>query len=597
MLRRHYQFEFIFLDPPSVSVFGNLQLISALDFENPTDANGDNIYEFTVVASDGVNETTELVSFELQDVQESASPPAFTSPDQISVDEGENAVVTLAATDPDGDNVTFSITGGDDDIFLAIRGVDNNELTFGFPPEFSAPSDANNDNVYEVEVTADDGSGNAVIQLLSITINDVNFSPDLFASTGYTEENTFATDVVIEGYDFRDNDLLTVTLSGDDAAFFSIVSTYDGPGNFNSTIVFNNAPDFEMPLDANGDNIYDVTIELSDGVNTVTQAIDVLVDDVEDVGLAPEFVSPSAVSVNEGETLALVLEAQDPEGDAVTFELTTGFDSSFFSIEGVDNNELTFDFAPEFSAPNDGGHDNVYEVEVIASDGFNEVAQSFFITVTDVNTAPTLTTNSGFSMENYIFTGAFVSADDFEDMNDTLTITLTGDDGALFTFATILELPGSIGGDIEFTVAPDFETPLDANGDNIYEITVELTDGVNTVTQDITITVEDDDMEVGTAKASQDTDQDSLGLNGENEANETLASFSVEDDGIINLTDDSDVGLINAPTEIFDVTAETMNLTSDLEEQIIFEEDAAALEMQFAADLLMLQDSTMIADG
>ena len=38
----------------------------------------------------------------------------------------------------------------------------------------------------------------------------------------------------------------------------------------------------------------------------------------------------------------------------------------------------------------------------------------------------------------------------------------------------------------------DFEAPVDANADNIYNVTVQVSDGVNNTTQDIQVTVTDD---------------------------------------------------------------------------------------------------------
>ena len=61
----------------------------------------------------------------------------------------------------------------------------------------------------------------------------------------------------------------------------------------------------------------------------------------------------------------------------------------------------------------------------------------------------------------------------------------SGADAALFTI-------NSINGDLEFLSMQDFENPVDANGDNDYEITVSLTNGTDTVTQDLTITITDE---------------------------------------------------------------------------------------------------------
>ena len=63
------------------------------------------------------------------------------------------------------------------------------------------------------------------------------------------------------------------SLSGDDAEDFGISS--DG------MLTFNNTPDYEMPEDAGGNNVYDVTVKATDGTNTVMKNVKVMVRNVE----------------------------------------------------------------------------------------------------------------------------------------------------------------------------------------------------------------------------------------------------------------------------------------------------------------------------
>ena len=59
----------------------------------------------------------------------------------------------------------------------------------------------------------------------------------------------------------QEQDTLTYQLTGTDAALFTI----DNSGN----IVFNSAPDF----DTDAKNVYNVVVEVSDGVNTSTKNV------------------------------------------------------------------------------------------------------------------------------------------------------------------------------------------------------------------------------------------------------------------------------------------------------------------------------------
>jgi uncharacterized repeat protein (TIGR02059 family) len=75
-----------------------------------------------------------------------------------------------------------------------------------------------------------------------------------------------------------DGDSLTFSINGGaDAAKFSI-----NPGS--GALTFLAAPNFEAPTDVGGNNVYDVSVQVSDGLNTDIQAIAVTVTDVAEGG-------------------------------------------------------------------------------------------------------------------------------------------------------------------------------------------------------------------------------------------------------------------------------------------------------------------------
>ena len=80
--------------------------------------------------------------------------PVFTIGNTMQVEENTTAVVTLAASDPNGDHVLFSISGGADRRRFAV--LDGRRLIFITGRDYETPADANRDNVYEVTVTATD---------------------------------------------------------------------------------------------------------------------------------------------------------------------------------------------------------------------------------------------------------------------------------------------------------------------------------------------------------------------------------------------------------------------------------------------------------
>ena len=71
-------------------------------------------------------------------------------------------------------------------------------------------------------------------------------------------------------------------LGGTDASFFGIAGGFLRVGS---------APDHESPADSGTDNVYDVTVRVSDGTATETQAVQVTVTDVNEPGTVTPSVS------------------------------------------------------------------------------------------------------------------------------------------------------------------------------------------------------------------------------------------------------------------------------------------------------------------
>ncbi|MEO0949559.1 MAG: cadherin repeat domain-containing protein, partial [Cyanobacteria bacterium J06641_5] len=100
------------------------------------------------------------------------SAPTFTSPAAASILEGTTEVVTLTAADAEGDELSFSITGGADQDAFTIADPLTGALTFLAAPDFETPGDADGDNVFEVEVSVTDGINDPVVQALTVTVTD-----------------------------------------------------------------------------------------------------------------------------------------------------------------------------------------------------------------------------------------------------------------------------------------------------------------------------------------------------------------------------------------------------------------------------------------
>ncbi len=187
--------------------------------------------------------------------------------------------------------------------------------------------------------------------------------------------------------------VLTVTTSrtatyriagGADAALFAIDPT-------TGVLTFVTAPDFEEPADAGTNNVYDVTVEATNGTATTTQDIAVTVTDVNE-STALAITSGAAVSVTENQTAVRTVTTSGGSGAPVTYSIVAvgsggGADATLFAINPT-TGVLTFVAAPNFEIPTDGGTNNVYNVTVQATDGTFTTSQDIAVTVTDINDAP-----------------------------------------------------------------------------------------------------------------------------------------------------------------------------------------------------------------
>ena len=109
------------------------------------------------------------------------------------------------------------------------------------------------------------------------------------------------------------------------------------------------APDFENPTDSNHDNIYEVQVAASDGINLAQQTLAVTVTDINE---SPTITSASSVSLPENTAAALIVTAADPENGTLTYSLAGGADDSLFAIDPA-TGALTFKVVPDFESPSD----------------------------------------------------------------------------------------------------------------------------------------------------------------------------------------------------------------------------------------------------
>ena len=351
---------------------GDLTFRNLPDYERPADSNRDNDYEVTVRASDGQVYGTYDVTVTVEAVDEA---PEFRqgSRDSFSYREnGTSDLYTYRATDPEGTEIAWSVGGTDgEDFEISERGV----LSFKEPPDYDDPADDDNDNEYEVTVVATDQTGHAGSLPVTVTVTNVDEGPIISGTGEFTVRENH--DQVLGTYTAHDPEEPTIDVtnwrtSGTDGGDFTI--TQEGELSFRSV------PDYERPADSNRDNVYLVTVQVSDGRYYGSFEVTVTVEAVNE---PPDITGDEAISYQENSDRALeTYRATDPEKTDITWGLS-GADSGAFAIG--ETGVLTFLNAPDYESPTDSGSDNVYEVTVEATDEDGETGRlEVQVTVTNV---------------------------------------------------------------------------------------------------------------------------------------------------------------------------------------------------------------------
>lgn len=448
----------------------------APDFESPLDQGGDNVYNFTVTATDKMlHPTVQNVALTVKNVDET---PAFDQvPTTIHVPENTStAVFTAHATDPEKATLVYGVTGADAARFHIDTGT--GALSFVPAPDFETPTDANIDKTYVVSVTATDGT-NTASQALQITVDNVNEAPVLTSgATVNVDENTKAA-YTVQAADVdsvHTSTTLIYGMGGADVALFDIDTS-------TGAITFKVAPDFESTQDVNHNHVYNITVTASDAsLTSVAKAVAITVVDVNET---PALTNPNlSASAAEGTSGAVfTATASDPDAGTQFTYILGGNDANLFAINAA-SGAISFLATPDFETKKDFDNNNVYDLTLSVSDGkITTAPQALTIEVTNVNEAPVVTSGTAVSVNENTTAAYTVLASDV-DANTSLSYAIVG--GA---DATLFTIDGTTGA-ILFKSAPDYESAQDAAHTHVYNIQVTASDGALTSNQNVAITVD-----------------------------------------------------------------------------------------------------------
>ncbi len=432
-------------------------------------------FAYTVSDDNGGSDTA-TVTVTIQGVND--NPDAID--DTVGTAENTAVVVDVLSDDSDPENDTLTVAS----VGAAASGtpVINLDNTITYTPNAGFVGDDS------FTYTIDDGNGGSDIATVDVTVTSAPNQTPLATPViaGFSEDDTARTVNLLSTASDPDGDDLDVENVVVTAVDGRVLATLINPETGLLTIGDGQFEDLStgVPFDIG------VTFNVTDGLVSVGNTATITITGANDKPVANDDGNPDPTGFSADEdtsftTANVLTNDTDIDGDdtlGVSAVDTTGTLGLV-----VDNGDGTFGYNPSGAFESLGVGDSAtdsFAYTVSDGNGGSDTA-TVTINIASVNDAPVITSaNSATIEENTTVVGHLV-ADDVN-AGDALVYSIEGGvDGGVFNFDSA--------GELSFKAAPDFEAPSDLNGDNIYELSVGVSDGKVLVTQNVTVTVSDVD--------------------------------------------------------------------------------------------------------
>ena len=480
------------LGGPGAASFDIVRTSGQLRTKAELDTESEDTYTVTVTAADSLSESSTItVTVKVTNVDE--MPDLEGEAPAEYAENGTGAVATFTAEDPEGESITWSLAGTNADDFSIVNGV----LRFESSPDFER---ASGNNTYEITIQASDGGQAATAtKVVTIEVTNVDEPGTVMLSTlqPQVDREMMAT------LDDPDNETdSTITwqwyrgsspIGGADNGENTDTSTYtpvagDVGSRLRARAMYDDGEDEDKMAE-------------EDSANSVRRAPETNTDpvfpdtDLNMTGVQTAQTREVAENTPAGRNLGPRVAATDP-GDVLTYSLDdTGAMS--FDINRA-TGQLTTKAALDYE--DDGIPNHMFMVTVTATDPFGATVTSVVtITVTNVNEAPTVMGAASVDHEengteldidaemNGVNPAVYTATDEdvADDAANGLTWLLSGADASKFDITD----NGAVR-TLSFKANPDYESPEDSGGNNVYEVTVKVTDSKgNSDEQDVTVKV------------------------------------------------------------------------------------------------------------
>ena len=395
---------------------GNLTFREVPNYE---DAKNNNTYSKVIQVSDGVTTVDRNFTINVYNLNDNPPLSAFLTANassSFSLVENNSIVVDLNASDADNsivsnfNTITYSITGGADKLRFDVSNAGRLQLLPA--PDYENPNSADLDNIYMVDLTLSDG-GYSQLYPIVVTVTDADENNPTITSNGglgtasHTHPENQLAVLKVVATDIEPKPLVYSISGGSDPNLFTVDSS---SGQLN----FITAPDYELPSDGDGNNLYEVWVRATDEGNTSDeQRINITVTDVDEL----PSVSPSIFSTTEDVAIPVNFTVADPEGGTATFLVIT---SPLYGTWTGSGNNFTY-------TPNANYHGSD-SVTLRVSDGTTQFDTLVNLEINATNDPPTAVNDEFFYDDsNFGTLGLDVLANDSNapDQNGTETLSVS----------------------------------------------------------------------------------------------------------------------------------------------------------------------------
>ena len=412
----------------------------------------------------------------------------------LTIVENSTLVTTVIATDADlpAQTVSYSIVGGADSTKFSINSS-TGELNFVSAPNFESPTDSGGDNVYDVTVQASDGAGRTDTQSISVAVEDLRVTTD-----SQTTGSTTASSLTLAHTSSGDDRLMLVTVSMANPASRSVSGvTYNGDSLIFVGSRSNGSNEARIEIwalvapDLGSHNV-NVTLTSSNSAGTVVGVTTFTgVDQSTPLG---SFVSAAGDSSNPG------VNVSSGADELVFAGITVESGSNYNLSPGGGQTELwdLYRSNANSGASTEEGAASVNMSWTFGDDNQWAVGAVSIRAAVATNFAPIIVSSGGGNTaavaiaENATAVATVIATDSDLPAQTMIYSIVGGDDAAQFSI-------DSGTGVLTFLSAPNFEVPLDTDADNMYEVTVQASDGSGgSDVQSIGVTISDtDEFDVG----------------------------------------------------------------------------------------------------